>query len=396
MKFFTNLLIIYYVGLYKTFIYLSKNIRYLILLVQFTKKAKHISMKKLYYLIAVVIITATFAACTADTITIPTNVRLNYYSATMVPGESLTLTADIMPDEAVIKTLTWHSTDTLVAIVANGVVTAIAEGSAFITVTTNSGQKSATCRLTVAYSVAGVTLDTNLSVLPVGKSQKLTATVLPEYAPDRSVRWESSAPNVAEVNDAGEVIAKMPGTALISVITAVGHRIATCVIKVPSENHISMMWQPYENHSIFIAGSGTAEIDWGDGSANETITLSALGLHYSHSYSEQIPCIVIINGNDITHLNSSSRRLINLDVSANPALIELICSYNQLTSLDVNKNTALRSLYCNNNQLSEHALNNLFGTLRSGDPIGSIYIYGNPGAYTCNRSIATNKGWRVY
>ena len=323
---------------------------------------KNMSMKKLNYLtIVAVIMTAIFAACTADITTIPMGVRLNHSSVRMMPGDTLTLIADVMPDEAAIKTVTWNSSNPNVATIVDGVVNAIAEGSAFISVTTNSGQKLATCELSVVYPVSSVMLDQTMSVLPIGKSAKLTATVFPYDAPNKSVIWESSAPDVAEVNEYGIVTAKTDGTAIITVITEVGFRIATCTLSVSSENYISMIWQPYENASIFMAGSGTVDIDWGDGSAKETITLSAVGLYYSHSYSStlQLPCIVIINSNNnITHFNCAYRRLTSLDVSNNTALTILECSNNQLISLDVSNNIELTNLSCTNNQLASLDVSN--------------------------------------
>jgi len=60
----------------------------------------------------------------------------------------------------------------------------------------------------------------------------------------------------------------------------------------------------------------------------------------------------------------------------------------------VSKNTKLQELGCWKNQLSTAALNALFGTLHSNG--GTLYINENPGSATCDRSIATNKGWIVY
>jgi hypothetical protein len=53
-------------------------------------------------------------------------------------------------------------------------------------------------------------------------------------------------------------------------------------------------------------------------------------------------------------------------------------------------------LYCRNNRLSATALNEIFAALptRLGS-VGYMRISGNPGASTCNRSIAENKGWSV-
>ena len=309
--------------------------------------------KRLFYLITGVIVTTIFAACTADITTIPMGVTLNYSSVAMVPGDTLTLKANIMPNEAEIKTLTWISTDTSVATVIDGVVTAISEGEAIISVITNSGQKSAFCRLSIAYPVSGITLNQKLFILNLGKSTTLNATVLPLDAPDKSVRWESSASNVAEVNEQGTVIAKSPGTAVVSAITNVGHRIATCTVKVPSENHIAMVWQPRESASLFAIGDGTIDIDWGDGTAKETITLSTTGTFLTHIYTNLSPCVVIINhNNNITRFDCSNRQITSLTISPNTSLVNLDCTGNQLKSLDLSNNTELAILNCGLNQLS--------------------------------------------
>lgn len=79
---------------------------------------------------------------------LPTGVSLNKTSATVNEGESLTLTATIIPSNSTNKTLTWTSSNTSVATVSNGVVTSKAEGNTTITVKTSNG-KTATLNLTV-------------------------------------------------------------------------------------------------------------------------------------------------------------------------------------------------------------------------------------------------------
>jgi hypothetical protein len=60
----------------------------------------------------------------------------------------------------------------------------------------------------------------------------------------------------------------------------------------------------------------------------------------------------------------------------------------------VSRNKALILLGCGNNQLTEEALNALLSGLPH-PPDGLIYIEDNPGSSTCNRSIATEKGWSL-
>lgn len=65
-------------------------------------------------------------------------------------GETVQLIATVTPDNAVNKKLTWTTSDSSVAIVdENGLVTAVANGTAIITVTTEDGETTATSTITV-------------------------------------------------------------------------------------------------------------------------------------------------------------------------------------------------------------------------------------------------------
>ena len=78
-----------------------------------------------------------------------TGVSLNASSGELVIGSQTTLTATVTPSDASNKTVTWTSSAPTVASVANGVVTALAAGSAVITVTTADGGYTASYNLTV-------------------------------------------------------------------------------------------------------------------------------------------------------------------------------------------------------------------------------------------------------
>ena len=84
-----------------------------------------------------------------------TGVTLNKTAVTLTVNSTESLTATVAPDNATDKTITWLSDNTAVATVSDGVVTAVAEGTANITVTATNGtedtsdDKTATCAVKV-------------------------------------------------------------------------------------------------------------------------------------------------------------------------------------------------------------------------------------------------------
>ena len=92
-----------------------------------------------------------------------TGVELDKSSAELDIGDTLTLTATVKPDNATNKNVSWSSSDTDVATVNNGLVTAVASGTATITVTTQDGSKTADCAITVKEEVSPVGLSLGIS-----------------------------------------------------------------------------------------------------------------------------------------------------------------------------------------------------------------------------------------
>ena len=128
-------------------------------------------------------------------------------------GASVQLTATVTPSNATDKTVSWTSSNSSVAKVSDGKITAVKAGTATITAT--AGGKTASVVVAVAdnpvpvtsVSVSGDGVSGGKLSLKSGASAQLTATVKPDNATDRKVTWTSSDSSVANVMGTGVVTA---------------------------------------------------------------------------------------------------------------------------------------------------------------------------------------------
>ncbi|MDE7419673.1 MAG: Ig-like domain-containing protein [Muribaculaceae bacterium] len=175
------------------------------------------------------------ATCEVTVIATPVeSITLSSATLSLKEGAIATLKATINPSTATDKTLTWSSNDETVATVsAEGVVTAVKDGTATITVTSTNG-KTATCNVTVAANIVDVTsisIDKETLTLTEGDNATLTATVAPSDATDKNVTWTSSDESIATVSTAGVVTALKAGTAIITAASS-NAKTATCAVTV--------------------------------------------------------------------------------------------------------------------------------------------------------------------
>ena len=116
-----------------------------------------------------------------------------------------------------------------------GEITAKAAGTAVITVLTADGYKEATCTVTVkapVVPVTGISLNKDALTLDVGGTETLKASLSPETATNKGVKWTSSDESIVKVSDKGVVTAVKAGTASITVTSEDGSFSATCAVTV--------------------------------------------------------------------------------------------------------------------------------------------------------------------
>ena len=193
-------------------------------------------MKKIFQLFALLFVASLlFIKCDAmgpPPAIYATDVTLNVSSLQFAPGDTETLIATVTPGDATHRHLTWASSNTDVATVnASGVVTAVANGTATITVTVQ-GAYRATAVVTVSTALEGISLNVEtVRLLSIGAYQTLTVRFTPATASNQNVTWTSSHPAVASVEN-GLVTALTSGTTTITVRSEEGGFEATSVVRV--------------------------------------------------------------------------------------------------------------------------------------------------------------------
>ena len=147
------------------------------------------------------------------------------------------LNGNVTPSNASNKNYTWETSDENIATVdENGIITAIAEGIATITVTTQDGQKTDTSIITVLSSedpfieVTGILISPKEFSLEIENTLQLTAQISPVDANNQGYTWTSSDTTIATVDNNGLVTAIAEGTTSITVTTEEGGFADTSII----------------------------------------------------------------------------------------------------------------------------------------------------------------------
>jgi hypothetical protein len=111
---------------------------------------------------------------------------------------------------------------------STGSFTATSTPTASSTATSGTGTQTSTTMV----SVNSIVLDKTTDQIAAGQTDRLTATVLPSNANNRTVAWSTSHAGVATVSSSGLVSAISAGTSTITATTADGGKTATCLVTV--------------------------------------------------------------------------------------------------------------------------------------------------------------------
>lgn len=188
----------------------------------------------------------------------PEKISLNPDKLELHVDDQHALEVVLVPSNAVAEDLEWASTDPSVASVdKTGLVKALKEGQAVITVKCGGGMLAATCQVKViakeeVVEVASIALEPASLSLEEGRKSRLNVVVTPENAVVDDLEWETSDAEVAAVAD-GEVTALKAGKATITAKCNGGSLSAKCDITV-TEKAPAPGTDPVKSVMIFAEG----------------------------------------------------------------------------------------------------------------------------------------------
>ncbi|MDR2291915.1 MAG: Ig-like domain-containing protein [Prevotellaceae bacterium] len=331
------------------------------------------------------------ATCVLTVKPIPVeSVTINNADFELEVGSTRTLTATVLPNNATDKTIAWTSNATGIATVdaTTGEVKGIATGEAVITAT--SGDKSATCKVTVIPRN-----DIFMTVKPASSGIVKIYTLAQHLV----VNWGDGSSN-EEYNNCTEISHNYADVSLtynVKIMLTQGLTTFGDVLynnnmtsdyvspRMTGEIHLASFNNCPDLKVLAITNNKLTGLDLKECPAllylncttNQITTLdvsNVITLQYIFFNSNKLASINLsglsalttlklysnsltsLNVNDCTsleNLDCGTNKItsLNLNSSCKTTLINLDCSYNELTSLDVSGFTALYDLQCRNNKL---------------------------------------------
>lgn len=193
------------------------------------------------------------AACgeKPDTVDV-TSIVLDKATLSMQIGEEQTLTATVKPDDATQKTVSWTSSNTAVATVTNGKVTAVAAGTA--TITAKAGEKTATCSVNVSASTDP--LAGKKYVIAKVESEQMSDAEKEEYIQTHSTAVYAFGTDGTVVETVASIMAGMPNIKSTATYTIEGSIVTLTITKV-EYNGIEQDLSKFPNRVTTLTFDGT-------------------------------------------------------------------------------------------------------------------------------------------
>lgn len=165
-----------------------------------------------------------------------TGVALSPSELSMNIDDEELLSVEVSPSNADNTNVSFTSSnEDVVSVNSNGLVVALSDGNAVVTVRTDDGEFTDSCNITVLpniVNVTGVSITPKSIELEVGQTDSVSSNVLPNNADNKNIEYSSDNELVATVSSNGDVEAIGEGSAIITVTTEDGGYTDTCDVTV--------------------------------------------------------------------------------------------------------------------------------------------------------------------
>ena len=224
-------------------------------------------------------------------------IMLSRYSITsLYVGESETISATTSPSG---QSVTWSSSNTRVAVVSNGRITAVGAGSTIITASFSYGGTTYSESCSVTVREVSVSLSSSSETLMVEENTTLHATTSPS---GQSVSWSSSNSRVVTVSSSGRVTAVGSGSATI-----------TAEISVNGQSYTDTCWVTVEEPSIRLSSSSLSmSVD-----DTETLAASVAPIGSYISWSSSNANVATVNSSGRVTAKSGGSATITAEITVN-------------------------------------------------------------------------------
>ena len=147
-------------------------------------------------------------------------------------GDEVILQAQVIPSDALNKKIEWDSSNpNVVEVYEDGIIKAIAYGTADITARTEDGGYEATCSISVYEHTTGIEMVDEITI-PIDETYTLNAQTLPLSTSDDIISYLSSNDEIVSVNSQGKLTANKKGKCTITATSVDGGYTATCEVTV--------------------------------------------------------------------------------------------------------------------------------------------------------------------